>query len=262
VRWNALCIRPGWRNLFQSGTAQVHVKWTVEKLWFELATVTSQALKYDIVNYSICRSKLHHLWRRIDEPPEIQIGCYRGNSRSTASLGLIARFILTKCNHSMLACWVPEISTYFHSGWPYRCSVTLVTVHKNESEVLTITSLLSNVRHSNDNASWSSVCKAHSYSPSLWTIYRLFESILEMGTVHRLEFKSSVLCQGFPTCGTRTTRPVTRGGLAPLQTFSPPLEKCDVNSLKLLDIAQTIWTPLRKLFAQPAVLSWLGPMYH
>jgi len=36
-----------------------------------------------------------------------------------------------------------------------------------------------------------------------------------------------------------------------------PLKKCDGNSLKLLDIAQKMWAPLRKRFAPPGVLSWL-----
>jgi len=30
------------------GGAEVHIKTTRENLWFELATVTSQALKYDV----------------------------------------------------------------------------------------------------------------------------------------------------------------------------------------------------------------------
>jgi len=35
------------------GVALVHVKTTVEKLlWFELVTVTSQALKYDAISYT------------------------------------------------------------------------------------------------------------------------------------------------------------------------------------------------------------------
>jgi len=46
----------GWWNLFQSGGALVHIKKIVENfLWFELATVTSQALKYDVITYA------HHL---------------------------------------------------------------------------------------------------------------------------------------------------------------------------------------------------------
>ena len=45
-------VRHGWRNLFQSGGAQVHVKnKLLQILWFELATVTSQALEYDVIIY-------------------------------------------------------------------------------------------------------------------------------------------------------------------------------------------------------------------
>jgi len=55
-------------------------------MWFELATVTSQALKCYVIihtpyvglNYSIS-DKIKPLWKRIGEPPEIQIGCYRGD---------------------------------------------------------------------------------------------------------------------------------------------------------------------------------------
>jgi len=35
------------------------------------------------------------------------------------------------------------------------------------------------------------------------------------------------------------------------------VEKCVGYSLKSLDIVQSIWTPLRKLFAPPGVPSWL-----
>jgi len=55
-------------------------------------------------------------------------------------------------------------------------------------------------------------------------------------------------------------RPVTRrgagGGRSPPANFFDPLEKCDGNSLKLSDIAQKIWIPLRKLFAPPGVQRW------
>jgi len=57
-------------------------------LWFELAIVTSQALKYDVItytpyeglNYTIL-DKTTPLRKRIGEPPEIQTGCYRGDAR-------------------------------------------------------------------------------------------------------------------------------------------------------------------------------------
>jgi len=51
-----------------------------------LATVTSQALKYDVItstpyeglNYTIL-DKATPLWKRTGEPPEIQISCCRGD---------------------------------------------------------------------------------------------------------------------------------------------------------------------------------------
>jgi len=75
-------------------------------LWFELATVTSQALKYDViiyapyvgVNYTILE-KIKPLWKRIGELPEIQIGCYRGHpdqQRHSGSLYGKSAFILTE----------------------------------------------------------------------------------------------------------------------------------------------------------------------
>jgi len=53
-------------------------------LWFELAAVTLQALKYYVItytpyeglNYTIL-DKTAPLFKRIGEPREIQIGCYR-----------------------------------------------------------------------------------------------------------------------------------------------------------------------------------------
>jgi len=40
-----------------------------------------------------------------------------------------------------------------------------------------------------------------------------------------------------------------------------PLEKCVGHGLKLLDIVQKIWAPLRRLFAPPGVPSWLRSCY-
>jgi len=51
-----------------------------------LATVTSQVLKYDVITYTpheglkyTILDKTTPLWKRIGEPLEIQIGCYRCN---------------------------------------------------------------------------------------------------------------------------------------------------------------------------------------
>jgi len=60
-----------------------------------LAIVTSQSLKYGVItctsyeglNY-INLNKIPHVWKRIGEPPEIQIGWYRddpGQQRHTGS---------------------------------------------------------------------------------------------------------------------------------------------------------------------------------
>jgi len=43
----------------------------------------------------------------------------------------------------------------------------------------------------------------------------------------------------------------------PLEQFSLHLEECVGHRLKLLDIIQEIWAPLRKLFAPPGVPNWL-----
>jgi len=55
-------------------------------LWFESATVTSQALKYDVITSTpheglndTILDKATPLCKRIGEPPEIQIGCYSGD---------------------------------------------------------------------------------------------------------------------------------------------------------------------------------------
>jgi len=48
-----------------------------------------------------------------------------------------------------------------------------------------------------------------------------------------------------------------RGAKAPLEKFSTPLEKFIGHRLKLLDIVQKIWAPLRKVFVPPSDPSWL-----
>ena len=64
--------------------------------------MTPQAVKYDAITYTPYEGlnytifdKITPLWKRIGEPPEIQIGCYRGDPgqhRHTGSL----RSILTE----------------------------------------------------------------------------------------------------------------------------------------------------------------------
>jgi len=67
------------------GTSTRHKKNCVNFKLFEPAIVTSQALKYDVITYapyeglnSTKTDNITPLWKRIGEPPEIQISCYRG----------------------------------------------------------------------------------------------------------------------------------------------------------------------------------------
>jgi len=48
-----------------------------------------------------------------------------------------------------------------------------------------------------------------------------------------------------------------QGCKAPSRKFFVSLEKCLGHSLKLLDTAQKMWAPLKKLFAPPGVPGWL-----
>jgi len=48
----ALQVAYAWlAEVFSKLGAQVHVKKTIKFLWFELATVKSQALKFDVINF-------------------------------------------------------------------------------------------------------------------------------------------------------------------------------------------------------------------
>jgi len=74
------------------GSTSSHQKKYRKFLWFELATVTSQALKYGVItctpdeglNYIIL-DKITPLRKRIGESPEIQIGCYRATQVNNAT---------------------------------------------------------------------------------------------------------------------------------------------------------------------------------
>jgi len=55
-------------------------------LWFELAIVTSEGLNYDVITYTPYEGlnyttveKITPLLQKFGEPPEIQIGCCRGD---------------------------------------------------------------------------------------------------------------------------------------------------------------------------------------
>jgi len=113
--------------------------------------VTSQALKYDVIaytpyeglNYTVLE-KITPLWKRIGEPPEIQIGCYRGDpghqrhSDSSNDLFWLNKTVRRLChwNFHLLSFWL---------ALSLPCDVTLCD---NKWQILMITSpLLSNVRH-------------------------------------------------------------------------------------------------------------------
>jgi len=91
----------GWQNLFQSGGHKCTSKNYRKLLRFELATVTLQALKYDVITYTpIWRSKLHYFRQNYTTMETYRWTTWntnkllQGRPRSSASLGLIIRFIL------------------------------------------------------------------------------------------------------------------------------------------------------------------------
>jgi len=72
-------------------------------LWFELVTVTSKVLKYDVItdlpyeslNYTIS-DKITPLWKRIGELPEIQISCYRASQVNSVA----------RAHHTIYSDWI------------------------------------------------------------------------------------------------------------------------------------------------------------
>jgi len=79
----------GGGTFFKVGRHKCTSKSYKKYLRFELTTVASKVLKYDVITYTQYegpKSKLHYfrqnytpLRKRIGEPPEIQIGCYTGD---------------------------------------------------------------------------------------------------------------------------------------------------------------------------------------
>jgi len=133
------------------GGGEVHVKITIQNFvaWFDYCDV--QALEYDAftcipyegLNCTIV-DKITPLWKRIGELPGIQIGCYRGDSRSTESLGPFIRYILTEENGLTLGS-LKFLFAFILVG-------TMVALRRylrnNTWEVLMLISpLFSNVRH-------------------------------------------------------------------------------------------------------------------
>ena len=124
--------------------------------------------------------KITPLWKRISEPPEIQTGCYRGDSRSAASLG---------AHHA--TCWLNKTvrglrhwNIHLLSFWHYRCSVTLGRLRNNIWEVLITSPLLNNVRHRA-----MILCILGSFIFGLVSVKLFSKRVRFIG----LEFKSNVL---------------------------------------------------------------------
>jgi len=116
----------------------------------------------------------------------------RGRSRSAASLGLITQPTLCECNRSglvLLKC------PFAHSGWHYRCCVTLAT-QQWMGVLMAARPLLRNARHRTMIMPVNPPrLRLIHISPSYQTVYRSFEIILEWVLSIGLEFKSNVLCK-------------------------------------------------------------------
>ena len=116
-----------------------------------------------------------------------------GDTRLTASLGLITRFIQTECNRSRLA------SVKFPLAIILDGTIVALwrQLRNSESEVLVRThSLLCKVRH---RAMITPVIPLRTslirITQRYWTIYRSFEIIFEWELSIELVFKSDVLCK-------------------------------------------------------------------
>ena len=113
------------------------------------------------------------------------------HSRSAASLELITQPTLCECNRSGL---VSLKFPFAHSGWHYRCSVTLATQWMRI--LMGAHPLLRNARHRImiTPVNHPRLRLIH-ISPSYQRVYRSFEIILEWVQSIGWEFKSNVLCK-------------------------------------------------------------------
>ena len=129
--------------------------------------------------------KITQLWKRISEPHETKIGCYRGHPgnqcHSVSSYDLFWLNKTVRC----LRHW----NLHLLSFWLALSLLCEVMLCNNQWEILTITSpLLSNVRHRAVIKPISPPLTRLIYiSPCCWTMYCSFEIILKMGTVHWIE---------------------------------------------------------------------------
>ena len=116
------------------------------------------------------------------------ISSLRGHSRSAASLGLITQPTLCECNRSEL---VSLKFPFAHSGWHYRCSVTLAT-QQWMRVLMGARPLLRNARHRTMITPVNPPrLRLIHISPSYQTVYRSFEIIPEWVLSIGLEFKSN-----------------------------------------------------------------------
>ena len=157
----------------------------------------------------------------------------RGHSRSAVSLGLITQPTLCECNRSGL---VSLKFPFAHSGWHYRCSVTLVT--QKWMRVLMGARLLSrNARHRRMitpvNPPRLRLRLIH-ISPSYQTVYRSFIvwNYSGMGTVYWIGIQ--IQCSMQTHCFKKTFNLILiklkkyfRGQLG-LQWMSPSKERANV----------------------------------
>ena len=104
------------------------------------------------------------------------ISSLRGHSRSAASLGLITQPTLCECNRSGL---VSLKFPFAHSGWHYRCTVTLATQQRMRV-LMGSRLLLRNARHRTMVTPINPPrLRLIHIRPSYQTVYRSFENILE-----------------------------------------------------------------------------------
>ena len=156
--------------------------------------MTSQALKYDVItytpyeglNYTIL-DKNTPLWKRIGEPPEIEIGCYRDDPGHQRHSGSSYDFFWMNKTVRRLRHW----NFHLLSFWLALSLPCDVMVCNNKWEILMITSpLMSNVRHRAMITPVSHLLTRFIHiSQSCWVIYRSFEVTLEMGAAHWTELQ-------------------------------------------------------------------------